>query len=163
MIPKECKRLAEVDFPIAVVSKHSAREKSIRHGHPSTVHLWWARRPLAACRATLLAALLDDPSAHPDRFPTDEAQEAERERLLHLVERLVAWETAGDPALLAEARGELAAHSPGGLPAIVDPFCGGGSIPVEAQRLGLPVVAADLNPVAVLITRALTELPHANL
>jgi putative DNA methylase len=157
------RKLIEVALPLDAINREAAREKSIRHGHPSTVHLWWARRPLAACRATLLAALLDDPSSDPERFPTDEAQEAERERLLHLVERLVAWETAADPELLAEARRELAAHSPGGLPAIVDPFCGGGSIPLEAQRLGLPVVASDLNPVAVLITRALTEMPHANL
>jgi putative DNA methylase len=157
------RKLIEVALPLEAINRESAREKSIRHGHPSTVHLWWARRPLAACRATLLAALLDDPSSHPERFPTDAAQEAERERLLHLVERVVVWETATDPALLAEARREIAAHSPAGLPAIVDPFCGGGSIPVEAQRLGLPVVAADLNPVAVLVTRALTEMPHANL
>jgi putative DNA methylase len=157
------KKLIEVALPLEAINRESSREKSFRHGHPSTVHLWWARRPLAACRATLLAALLDDPSSDPARFPTDEAQETERERLLHLVERLVVWETATDRSLLAEARRELAAHSPGGLPAIVDPFCGGGSIPLEAQRLGLPVVAADLNPVAVLITRALTELPYANL
>jgi len=157
------KKLIEVALPLEAINREASREKSLRHGHPSTVHLWWARRPLAACRATLLAALLDDPSSDPARFPTDAAQEAERDRLLHLVERLVVWETATDPALLAEARRELEAHSPGGLPAIVDPFCGGGSIPVEAQRLGLPVVAADLNPVAVLVTRALTELPYANL
>ena len=156
-------KLIEVALPLEAINREAAREKSIRHGHPSTVHLWWARRPLAACRATLLAALLDDPSSHPERFPTEAAQAAERERLLNLVERVVAWETATDPALLAEARRELEAHSPDGLPAIVDPFCGGGSIPVEAQRLGLPVVAADLNPVAVLITRALTELPYGNL
>jgi putative DNA methylase len=159
----EARKLIEVAMPLDAINREAAREKSIRHGHPSTVHLWWARRPLAACRATLLAALLDDPSSHPDRFPTEAAQDAERERLLHLVERLVAFDAAADPALLDEARRELHAHSPRGLPAIVDPFCGGGSIPLEAQRLGLPVVASDLNPVAVLITRALTELPHGNL
>src|ERR1700731_3284700 len=103
MIPKECKRLAEVDFPIAVVSRHSAREKSIRFGHPSTLHLWWARRPLAAARAVLFAQLVDDPSSHPNRFPTEEAQRAERQRLHGIIERLVAWENTGDEALFAEA------------------------------------------------------------
>src|SRR5664280_2282736 len=96
VIPKECKRLAEVDFPIAVVSRHSAREKSIRHGHPSTLHLWWARRPLAACRAVLFAQLVDDPSAHPDKFPTEQAQAVERRRLFDLIERLVVWENSGN-------------------------------------------------------------------
>jgi len=92
MIPKDCKRLAEVDFPIAVVSKHSAREKSIRHGHPSTLHLWWARRPLAAARAVIFAQMVDDPSSCPDLFPTEKAQEKERQRLFRIIEDLVQWE-----------------------------------------------------------------------
>src|SRR5512139_3901591 len=107
MIPKECKRLAEVDFPIAVVSRHSAREKSIRHGHPSTLHLWWARRPLAAARAILFAQLVDDPSSHPDRFPTEDDQKAERERLHNMIRRLVPWDSIRDTDLLRQARDEI--------------------------------------------------------
>src|SRR5919109_5604883 len=94
MIPGECKRLAEVDFPIAEVSKHSAREKSIRFGHPSTLHLWWARRPLAACRAALFASIVDDPSSRPEDFPSEEAQQTERERLFRIIEELVKWENS---------------------------------------------------------------------
>src|SRR5438552_12350018 len=92
MIPKECKRLAEVDFPIAVVNKASAREKSIRYGHPSTLHLWWARRPLAAARAVIFAQMVDDPSSCPDLFPTEKAQEKERQRLFRIIEALVEWD-----------------------------------------------------------------------
>src|SRR6202051_719546 len=105
MIPRPCKRLAEVDFPIAEVSRHAAREKSIRHGHPSTLHLWWARRPLAAARAVIFAQMVDDPSAHPGRFPTEEAQEKERQRLFRLIEQLVMWENTGNESILGEARG----------------------------------------------------------
>lgn len=152
-------KLIEVTLPLDAINKEAAREKSIRHGHPSTLHLWWARRPLAACRAVLFAQLVDDPSVHPDRFPTEEAQAAERKRLFGIIERLVPWEASTDEKVLAEARAEIAACYPDGLPTIVDPFCGGGSIPLEAQRLGLPVEASDLNPVAVLITKALIELP----
>lgn len=152
-------KLIEVALPLDAINKEAAREKSIRHGHPSTLHLWWARRPLAACRAVLFAQLVDDPSAHPEQFPTEEAQDAERQRLFRIIERLVPWEASNDETILAEARAEIAKCYPDGLPTIVDPFCGGGSIPLEAQRLGLPVEASDLNPVAVLITKALVELP----
>src|SRR5215213_5326224 len=107
MIPKECKRLAEVDFPIAVVSKHAAREKSIRHGHPSTLHLWWARRPLATARAVIFAQMVDDPSAHPELFPTEDAQEKERQRLFRLIEQLVLWENTTNETVLAQAREEI--------------------------------------------------------
>jgi putative DNA methylase len=86
------KKLIEVALPLEAINRESAREKSIRHGHPSTLHLWWARRPLAACRAVLFASLVDDPSAHPDRFPTEEAQQEERERLFRIIEDLVKWE-----------------------------------------------------------------------
>src|SRR6266478_7929928 len=99
MIPKECKRLAEVDFPIAVVSAHSAREKSIRHGNPSTLHLWWARRPLAAARAVIFAQMVDDPSANPDLFKTEKAQEKERKRLFNIIEELVQWENTANEAV----------------------------------------------------------------
>ncbi len=152
-------KLIEVALPLDAINKEAAREKSIRHGHPSTLHLWWARRPLAACRAVLFAQLVDDPSAHPEQFPTPEAQDAERQRLFRIIERLAPWEASSNEAILEEARAEIRKCYPDGPPAIVDPFCGGGSIPLEAQRLGLEARASDLNPVAVLITKALIELP----
>src|ERR1700674_3707467 len=152
-------KLIEVALPLDVINKEAAREKSIRHGHPSTLHLWWARRPLAECRAVLFAQLVDDPSAHPELFPTEADQEQERQRLFDIIERLVPWEAVHDDKLLEEARAEIRRWYPDGSPRIVDPFCGGGSIPLEAQRLGLEAVASDLNPVAVLITKALIELP----
>ncbi|GGM39990.1 DUF1156 domain-containing protein [Dactylosporangium sucinum] len=153
------RKLIEVALPLEAINRESAREKSIRHGHPSTLHLWWARRPLAACRAVLFAQLVDDPSSHPDRFPTEEAQAKERRRLFDLVEKLVVWENANDEALLLQAHKEIAACFDGKPPAILDPFAGGGSIPLEAQRLGLEAHASDLNPVAVLINKALIEIP----
>lgn len=152
-------KLIEVALPLDIINREAAREKSIRHGHPSTLHLWWARRPLAACRAVLFAQLVDDPSAHPEQFPTEEAQEVERQRLFRIIERLVPWEASNDETILQEARNEIRRCYPDGPPAIADPFCGGGSIPLEAQRLGLEAHASDLNPVAVLITKALIELP----
>jgi putative DNA methylase len=152
-------KLIEVSIPLEDINRESAREKSIRHGHPSTLHLWWARRPLAACRAVLFAQLVDDPSAHPDRFPTEQAQQAERERLHALIRRLVVWENIHDEALLEQARAEIRKSCGGHPPPVCDPFCGGGSIPLEAQRLGLEAHASDLNPVAVLITKALIEIP----
>ena len=153
------RKLIEVALPLDAINVASAREKSIRHGHPSTLHLWWARRPLAACRAVLFASLVDDPSARPDRFPTEEAQDRERERLFGLIEELVLWENSNNPDVLGRARAEIAASCDGGLPAVLDPFAGGGSIPLEAQRLGLEAHAGDLNPVAVLINKALVEIP----
>src|SRR5262245_63015563 len=101
------KKLIEVALPLEAINKESAREKSIRHGHPSTLHLWWARRPLAACRAVLFAQLVDDPSSHPERFPDEEAQAVERKRLFELIEELVVWENANDEALLKRARAEI--------------------------------------------------------
>jgi len=153
------RKLIEVAIPLEAINVEAAREKSIRHGHPSTLHLWWARRPLAACRAVLFAQLVDDPSAHPERFPTAEAQAAERQRLFRLIERLVRWENSSNEAVLAEARAEIRRSLGDELPAVLDPFAGGGSIPLEAQRLGLEAHASDLNPVAVLINKALIELP----
>jgi putative DNA methylase len=153
------RKLIEVALPLEAINREAAREKSIRHGHPSTLHLWWARRPLAACRAVLFAQLVDDPSAHPDRFPTEEAQDQERQRLFRLIERLVPWEATQDDKVLEEAREEIRRSCGGNLPEVLDPFCGGGSIPLEAQRLGLVAHGSDLNPVAVLITKALIELP----
>jgi len=153
------KKLIEVALPLEAINRASAREKSIRHGHPSTLHLWWARRPLAACRAVLFASLVDDPSAHPDKFPTEEDQELERQRLFRIIEELVKWENTNNEQVLETARHEILKSTDGNPPPILDPFCGGGSIPLEAQRLGLKVYASDLNPVAVLITKALVEFP----
>ena len=172
------KKLIEVALPLEAINKESAREKSIRHGHPSTLHLWWARRPLAACRAVLFASLVDDPSAWPELFPTEEAQDAERKRLFDLIEELVKWENINNENILLKAQTEIARSIARGnqeklpkgkaeiqiylaekAPPVLDPFCGGGSIPLEAQRLGLRTYASDLNPVAVLITKALIEIP----
>lgn len=172
MIPKECKRLAEVDFPIAVVSKHSAREKSIRHGHPSTLHLWWARRPLAACRAMLLGLLLPDPcdAYCPEDFkekargllpkvqgavgPKDEAL---RHALLKFIGDFANWDNSSHPVYLEVGRGLVKAAHPEETPLVVDPFAGGGSIPLEALRLGCETFASDLNPVACLILKVMLE------
>ena len=172
------KKLIEVALPLAAINAASGREKSIRHGHPSTLHLWWARRPLAACRAVLFAQLVDDPSSVPEEFPDEAAQEKERRRLFGVIERLVKWENSNDPHVVGAARREIARSVARGLgvaapraraevdaflaqraPAAADPFCGGGSIPLEAQRLGLRAHGSDLNPVAVLVTKALVEIP----
>ncbi|URN13444.1 DUF1156 domain-containing protein [Streptomyces radiopugnans] len=153
------RKLIEVSLPLEDINAESAREKSIRHGHPSTLHLWWARRPLAAARAVLFAQLVDDPSSHPDKFPTEEEQKAERERLHNIIRRLVKWENINDERLYREAHEEILKSTDGNPSAILDPFAGGGTIPLEAQRLGLEAHASDLNPVAVLINKALIEIP----
>ena len=171
------KKLIEVALPLDAINAASAREKSIRHGHPSTLHLWWARRPLAAARAVIFAQMVDDPSAHPDLFPTEADQEKERERLFRLIEELVKWKNTTNEKVLERARTEIrkswrrtcADHAdhpraaelfdPDKLPAFHDPFAGGGSLPLEAQRLGLEAHASDLNPVAVLINKAMIEIP----
>ena len=171
------KKLIEVALPLEAINKASAREKSIRHGHPSTLHLWWARRPLAAARAVIFAQMVDDPSAHPDLFPTEKAQEKERQRLFRIIEDLVLWENTTNEVVLERARAEIwqswrAACAENvdhprakelfnrhKLPAFHDPFAGGGALPLEAQRLGLEVYASDLNPVAVLINKAMIEIP----
>ncbi|KPQ40177.1 MAG: putative DNA methylase [Phormidium sp. OSCR] len=189
------KKLIEVALPLEAINMESAREKSIRHGHPSTLHLWWARRPLAACRAVLWASLVDDPSSWPDRFPTEEDQTQERQRLFDILGRivvdtdkkgkqkqkvrgLVSWDDIKEPQIIDEAQREIArclawgrGETPPTTPEAVreyiahhappayDPFAGGGSIPLEAQRLGLEAHASDLNPVAVLINKALIEIP----
>ena len=171
------KKLIEVALPLEAINAASVREKSIRHGHPSTLHLWWARRPLAAARAVLFAQMVDDPSARPELFPTDEAQSQERQRLFRIIEELVKWENTTNETVLEAAREEIrkswrrtcegnrdhprAAElfDPDKLPAFHDPFAGGGAIPLEAQRLGLEAYASDLNPVAVLINKAMIEIP----
>ncbi|MFN8999234.1 MAG: DUF1156 domain-containing protein [Betaproteobacteria bacterium] len=159
------------------INAASAREKSIRHGHPSTLHLWWARRPLAAARAVIFAQMVDDPSSWPDLFPTEKKQQQERERLFRIIEDLVKWENTTNEPVLQAARDEIwqswrracaenADHprarelfNRNVLPAFHDPFAGGGALPLEAQRLGLESYASDLNPVAVLIHKAMIEIP----
>lgn len=151
------RKLIEVSIPLEDINAESSREKSIRHGHPSTLHLWWARRPLAAARAVLFAQLVDDPSSNPEL--TEEQQKVERERLHGIIRRLVRWENVSNETLLREAHAEILRSTGGVPPAILDPFAGGGTIPLEAQRLGLEAHASDLNPVAVLINKALIEIP----
>ena len=179
------KKLIEVDLPLDAINAESKWEKSIRHGHPSTLHIWWARRPLAACRAVIFASMVDDPSSCPDEFPTEDAQRAERSRLHEIIRRMVQWKNTDESKsesrrVQREARYEIARSvarsrgeepprqdDPAGVlrylrdraPPVHDPFAGGGSIPLEAQRLGLRAIASDLNPVAVLINKALIELP----
>jgi adenine-specific DNA methylase/REP element-mobilizing transposase RayT len=153
------KKLIEVALPLEAINDESAREKSIRHGHPSTLHLWWARRPLAAARAVIWSSLVDDPSSLPEQFPTEEAQNAERQRLFGILERLVKWENSNNEDVLNAAKAEILKSTDGNPPALLDPFAGGGAIPLEAQRLGLEAHASDLNPVAVMINKAMIEIP----
>ncbi|CDX00673.1 Genome sequencing data, contig C296 [Desulfitobacterium hafniense] len=153
------KKLIEVALPLEAINKESAREKSIRHGHPSTLHLWWARRPLAAARAVIWASLVDDPSSHPEEFPTEDEQTKERQRLFVILEKLVKWENTNNQDVLDEAKAEIMKSTDDNPPALLDPFAGGGAIPLEAQRLGLEAHASDLNPVAVMINKAMIEIP----
>ena len=178
MIPKSCKRLAEVDFPIAEVSRHAVREKSIRHGHPSTLHLWWARRPLASCRAVLMALLLPDPcDEHCPAAFKDEARrvllrhegrprgwdqtigtdDGLRRILLKFIADFANWDVAANPAYLKTSRALVKAAHGEEPPLVVDPFAGGGSIPLEALRVGCEAFASDLNPVACLILKVMLE------
>lgn len=153
------KKLIEVALPLEKINTESAREKSIRHGHPSTLHLWWARRPLAAARAVIWSSLVDDPSSHPEKFTTEEEQNRERQRLFKILEELVVWENSNDERVLAAAKEEILKSTGGNPPELLDPFAGGGTIPLEAQRLGLKAHAHDLNPVAVMINKAMVEFP----
>lgn len=153
------KKLIEVALPLDDINAASAREKSIRHGHPSTLHLWWARRPLAAARAVIWSSLVDDPSAHPEEFPTVEEQAVERERLFDILRELVVWENSNNDRVLNAAKAEIKKSMGDDLPPLLDPFAGGGAIPLEAQRLGLKAYAQDLNPVAVTINKAMIEIP----
>ena len=153
------KKLIEVALPLEKINAASAREKSIRHGHPSTLHLWWARRPLASVRAVIWASLVDDPSSHPELFPTEEEQNKERQRLFKILEDLVVWENSKNETVLNLAKAEIMKYTNNNPPALLDPFAGGGAIPLEAQRLGLVAHAHDLNPVAVMINKAMIEIP----
>ncbi|MCC6801243.1 MAG: DUF1156 domain-containing protein, partial [Anaerolineae bacterium] len=165
------KKLIEVALPLEAINQASAREKSIRHGHPSTLHLWWARRPLAAARAVIFASLVDDPDS-PDALPAfveackalpkganATIEDTPRMRLFDFIERLVTWEATTDEAILSQARELIQIATEGNPPPLLDPFAGGGSIPLEAQRLGLEAHASDLNPVAVMINKAQIEIP----
>jgi adenine-specific DNA methylase len=171
VIPKECRRLVEADFPVAEVSRQAAREKSIRHGHPSTLHLWWARRPLAACRAVLMALLLPDPCDPlcseefkrearrllPRLRGVGDGDESLRRALLGFIADFSNWDNSANPAFLEVARGLVRAAYPEGPPLVVDPFAGGGSIPLEALRVGCEAFGSDLNPVACLILKVMLE------
>lgn len=169
------RKLIEVSLPLDAINAQAAREKSIRHGHPSTLHLWWARRPLAAARCVLFAQLVDDPSSREDEIsqkyrdkglPEDQVEKMtsaeviiERQRLHGMLTRLANWDNLNDEKLWNDARAEIRKSCDGIPPAILDPFAGGGTIPLEAQRLGLEAHASDLNPVAVLINKAMIEIP----
>ncbi len=171
------KKLIEVAIPLEAINKAAGREKSIRHGHPSTLHLWWARRPLAAARAVIFSQMVDDPSSYPDIFKSEREQKKERGRLFKIVEDLVQWENTTNPEVLERANAAIweswrrsCAENADNvnarelfnrevLPGFHDPFAGGGAIPLEAKRLGLESYASDLNPVPVLINKAMIEIP----
>jgi putative DNA methylase len=179
MTIKTPKKLIEVALPLDDINIACGREKSIRHGHPSTLHLWWARRPLAAARAVIFAQMVNDPGyeRHLGRGMNKKDAQIERERLFGILRELVKWENTNNGAVLEEAKTEIwkswretcvlnkshpeaaTLFDPDKLPAFHDPFAGGGSLPLEAQRLGLESYASDLNPVAVLINKAMIEIP----
>ena len=191
------KKLIEVALPLEVINAEAKREKSIRHGHPSTLHLWWARRPLAACRAVLFAQLVDDPSEYVDELlenesirsransrrnkhfsdlekqgnkqeynentkPTlkDIAIDIERQNLFSMIESLIKWENSTNQKVLEMANEKIRKSCGENIPVLYDPFSGGGAIPLEAQRLGLKAYGSDLNPVAVMIGKAMIEIPR---
>ena len=153
------KKLIEVAMPVSVINRESDREKTARNGLPSSVHIWWSRRPMAAARSALFASLVDDPTEHPELFPTKEAQDQERQRLLKIAEDLSIVENSANKQLLDSAQKEILRYADGTLPAVFDPFSGGGAIPVEAHRLGLSTEAADLNAVAAMITTVVSDIP----
>jgi putative DNA methylase len=182
---KTPKKLIEVALPLDAINVASAREKSIRHGHPSTLHLWWARRPLAAARAVIFGQMVNDPSwkwemEHPGEVPPGNLKAswaASRKRLFSIIEDLVKWENTTNHEVLERARAEIRKSwretcevnkdhpnatelfNPDILPGLHDPFAGGGTIPLEAQRLGLDAYASDLNPVPVVINKAMIQIP----
>jgi putative DNA methylase len=170
------KKLIEVALPLEAINEASVRENYIYRGNPSAIHKWWAQRPLAAARAVIFAQMVDDPSSHPEIFRTEKAQEKERQRLFRIIEDLVQWENITNEEVLERARAEIwqswraACADYAGyphakelfdryrLPSFHDPFVGAGTLPLEAQRLGLDSRTSDLNPVAVLIAKALIEI-----
>ena len=178
---KSPRKLIEVALPLDAINAEAAREKNIRHGHPSTLHLWWARRPLAAARAVIFAQLVNDPGYQQGggfkhgKNKKDAA--VERKRIFKIIEDLVLWNNTNNEGVLRRAQDEIVRSwrevcelnedhpqaaelfNPDKLPALHDPFAGGGTIPLEAQRLGLEARASDLNPVAVLINKAMIDIP----
>jgi len=155
------KKLIEVALPLTQINEACIAEKKIKSGYPANIHMWWARRPLAASRSVVFAQLVDDPSSHPERFPTEAAVEAERQRLFALM-RDLASPTGPSLPVLEEAQAEIR-RSVGDDVMVLDPFAGGGSIPIEAQRLGVNVGASDLNPVAVLLNRVILDMARNSL
>ena len=155
----EKKKLIEVALPLEKINKEAIAERYSHSGHPFQLHMWWARRPLATTAAVIWSSLVDDPSSHPEQFPTEEEQTAERQRLFKILGDLVAWENSNNDEILAAAKAEIMKSTGGNPPALLDPFAGGGAIPLEAQRLGLEAHASDLNPVAVMINKAMIEIP----
>ena len=153
------KKLIEVAVPLDIINKASVKEKSIRHGHPSTIHLYWARRPLATCRAVIFSSIIDDPSENKDLFPTEKDIVRERKRLFKIIENFVDWENINEKKFADDAIKEIKKQTKEKL-ILLDPFCGGGSIPYEAQTLGIDSIGSDINPVAVLITKSLIEIPQ---
>lgn len=153
------RKLIEVALPLEAINRAAAAEKARKVGKPQQIHHWWARRPITAARAMLFAQLVDDPSSAPERFPDEASQRAERERLHALLADLVAWDAMGNPQLLRAAALEIRNSNSGVVPKVLDPFAGGGAIPLEAQRLGVEAIASDLNPVAVLLNRCLIQIP----
>lgn len=171
------KKLIEVSIPLEIINIASAREKSIRHFHPSTLHLWWARRPLASARAVIFCQIVDDPSSVPEEFKSEESQLIERERLFNLIQDIVQWENIDNQKVIERAREEIkrswirccndnkthpdanSIFNPNKIPSFHDPFAGGGALPLEAQRLGLNSFGSDLNPIAALINKSMIEIP----
>lgn len=150
------KKLIEVALPLLAINRAAAAEKLIHVGTTSNLHAWWARRPLAACRAVVFASLVDDPG----EYLSADAAEVKRQELFALMEKLVLWKSKDDQAVLEEAKREIARSANGELPIVMDPFCGSGSIPIESLRLGIDTIGSDLNPIAVSISKALVEVPH---
>lgn len=157
---RRIKKLIEAGIPLRDIDKESTREKSLRYGMPNTIHLYWSRKPLATCRTILFAQLVDDPASRPDLYPTKEQQEKRRQELFDIMRRLAKWENRNDSQLYAKARKAIRLSNHGKLPEIFDPFSGSGSIPLEAQRLGMKAHASDLNPLAVIINKAMIEIPY---
>lgn len=153
------KKLIETNMPVSAVNRESEKEKKAHGGVPANVHIWWSRRPMAAARSVLFASCVDDPGEHPELFPTEDSQEQERRRLIEMTEALCSVDSSSNEELLASAKKEMLRSMGGTLPKVFDPFSGSGAILVEAQRLGLETVASDLNPVAVMISKLVTDIP----
>lgn len=154
------KKLIEVALPLERINAHASYEKMPGIGaHPRGIHLWWARRPFTVARAVIWSSIIDDPSSRPDLFPTEEDQNKERERLFGILESLSNWKNSQNPEVIKAAKKELLRATNNNMPELLDPFSGGGAIPLEALRLGINAYAHDLNPVAVLINKVMIEIP----